>query len=135
MRHLTGAMVLGFVLMAGSVPAVGQTGNYGGILGPGTNACGSWTESRRERGVAMLWNIFWVQGYISATNQWITTLTGLATDISGATPTNPLSAQNEGHWAWIDNYCSENPLDNLMAATEALTVELMRRQGMSYPPQ
>jgi hypothetical protein len=37
------------------------------------------------------------------------------------------SSDLDGQEAWIDNYCAQNPLDNLSGAAQALVAELRKR--------
>jgi hypothetical protein len=62
----------------------------------------------------------WVMGYLTGVNT-ASTHRGdpdflLRTNIDGPAA-----------WAWIDNYCRANPLDNLFNASQALELELKQR--------
>ena len=48
-------------------------------------------------------------GYLTAYSQWVERGSG------------PVSkAESAGAWAWIDNYCQDNPLDNVAKAATLL---------------
>jgi hypothetical protein len=88
------------------------------ILGPGITSCGTWAQERRDRAQSnSLMNEAWVLGYLSAYNTYGPKATG---HVSKGTDAN-------GLLAWIDNYCSANPLKEIFDATEALILELEKR--------
>ena len=89
----------------------GQGGSM--VLGAGTASCGEWTKARRQQNSAYFFS--WVLGYLSATNASVQEFTS---DITATT-------DPEGLKAWIDNYCTQRPLDPLAKATGALVIELV----------
>ena len=51
----------------------------------------------------------WVSGYLTAYSLWVE---------EGSGPVN--KSQLAGAWAWMDNYCQENPLKHVGEAAEQL---------------
>jgi hypothetical protein len=108
MRGVLRTVVL---LVAGTVDA----GAYRG-LGSGTLSCGACTSLRIDvgegrpltnanaRGVAAMQ---WVLGFLS----------GIGSMDHGNDPLDGVDAL--GVWAWIDNYCHANPLNDVADATTA----------------
>jgi hypothetical protein len=83
------------------------------IVGPGTESCGKWlklSENDLEKHTYKPW----VQGFLSAANL-------LAND-EFLKQTDPATI-----FAWMDNYCRQNPLHDLNSATMALIIELSKR--------
>jgi hypothetical protein len=89
------------------------------ILGQGNVSCGKWTDGRRTNGASALGYSSWVLGYLSAYNSYALKH---SSDITQGT-------DNSGVLAWIDNYCRDNPLENIRSATDALIIELQKRSG------
>ena len=79
----------------------------------GHHSCGTWTAERRVNG-AITWQLeSWVVGYLS----------GWARASSG----NPLAGlEEDAVHAWIDNYCSRNPLDTISDAADELKIHLLK---------
>jgi hypothetical protein len=80
------------------IPA-GQYMQYGG----GTASCGKWLEQRKSNAYHALGQ--WVLGWVSAAGYYGKTLK--ATDSDAAS-------------AWVDQYCTRNPLDQLSDAAPEL---------------
>lgn len=88
------------------------------VLGNGAQSCGTWTRHRQQGNPEWVDNGVWVVGYISGYNAF-----GLgSSDVTAGTDT-------QGVWAWIDNYCANNPLDTIQVAATALILELERKRG------
>jgi hypothetical protein len=68
-------------------------------------SCGTWTADRRQRSGGALQDEQWVLGFLSGVGY------------EGYDPLNGMDA--EGVWAWIDNYCREHPIEQIIAAAEA----------------
>jgi len=85
------------------------------VLGYGDESCGTWLESRSEKGNKYLELAMngWVLGYLSGFNLQVP---GKADWTNGV--------DNNGLFKWIDNYCSQNPLKSLSDAVETLFVQL-----------
>jgi hypothetical protein len=81
-------------------------------LGPGNLSCGTWLQERRAGGWPTLNTQTWVLGFMSAYNFYASEDGNVSsgTDVAGL-------------MAWIDQYCSSHPLDNVdKAAKELITV-------------
>ena len=89
------------------------------VLGQGNVSCGIWLENRRGDDVQVATRTAWVLGYITAFNQYGSKPEG---DVSGGKDTEELMA-------WIDNYCRQNPADNLYRASSALVDQFRQRTG------
>jgi hypothetical protein len=112
MRFFLITSVLTVILMTGYTPEAqayqllgpGQTYQ---LLGSGAASCGSWTANRRIRNDIALMQVSWVLGFLS----------GIA-DIKAST--NPLrNMDSDGVAAWIDNYCRQHPIQEILDAAEA----------------
>ena len=71
--------------------------------------CGSWTAERRAQPYNA--ELAWVLGYISR-----------ATESGRLRKTDP-----DGIAGWIDNYCTQHPLERVSDAAYQLTVELSKK--------
>lgn len=93
-------------------------GSHAMVVGEGGVSCGAWTEERQ--GKTFLADVLsaWVRGFVSAINLEGSSSSGHITE----------GIDNSAVEAWIDNYCTSNPLDTLALATVALTLELRARQ-------
>ena len=98
------------VLLIGSGTAWGYQ-----IWSFGTQSCGTWTaEKEKDRDGWMMLNFMsWVGGYLTAYNLWVE---------DGSGPVN--ETQLEGAYAWIGNYCWDNPLDSVSTAAARLIVTI-----------
>ena len=99
-------------------------------IGSGVS-CGSWTEARRSDN--SLAYQAWIAGFVSGANL-IATIDFPTIDIlAQLQPQNP-----QPIYAWVDNYCSENPLNTIGDAADWLGNELLRRaaaaSGTTLPP-
>jgi len=90
-----------------------------GVLGQGNVLCGIWLENRRGDDIQVAARTAWVLGYITAFNQYGSKPEG---DVSGGKDTQELMA-------WIDNYCRQNPTENVYRASAALIDEFRQRAG------
>jgi hypothetical protein len=77
------------------------------IAGIGLRSCGSWTATRGQ-GAAAIGAEQWVLGFLSGV-AFCAESEGSSVDPLDGTDAN-------GVWAWIDNYCRKNPLDQLEEA-------------------
>ncbi|GAA0858855.1 hypothetical protein [Aliiglaciecola litoralis] len=87
------------------------------IKGSGASSCGNWLKERRNGTYAV--DLNWVLGFISAYNHYIDSSTG-GNGVFG-------SSDIEGVAAWMDNYCSSNPLSNPYTGSVELIEELKLR--------
>jgi hypothetical protein len=79
------------------------------IFGQGTLSCGSWTASRRDRTALGLEQ--WILGFLSGAG-----FVGSTSSV-GVDPLKGVDA--DGAWAWMDNYCRNQPLKELADAAMA----------------
>lgn len=82
------------------------------VYGAGLESCGTWINDRNHPNVELFYLEQWMLGYISAVGDG-----GEELKISDA----------NAFEAWIDNYCQQRPLDQLIAAVRALTQALRVR--------
>jgi hypothetical protein len=108
MKYITALLAAALVVAVGSIHLTGQAG--GTIYGAGTNTCASWTESRK--GDTWFTAGQWVLGYVSAVNQYAHTL--------------PARTDSRTMANWVDDYCRENPDDDVAQAANALVDHLMK---------
>ncbi len=104
--------ILGLVI-ATNCPA-SKLDDYGGIIGPGAITCGHWIQARKTDDTPD--PLAWVLGFISSYNHY------RDRNIFG-------SADHSAIAAWIDNYCTKNPLDTVYIGTVALVSELEKRSN------
>ena len=97
---------LALIMISGSGRAFLQNG-YFDAVGQGNSSCGAWTAARSGGVVRALGFEQWVLGFIS----------GIGSARADANPLNGMDA--DGIWAWIDNYCREHPIDELLTAAAA----------------
>jgi hypothetical protein len=83
------------------------------IVGPGTESRGKWLKLP-ENDIEKNAYITWVQGFLSAAKL-------LAID-ELLKQTDPAAI-----FAWMDNYCRQNPLHDLNSATMSLIIEFPKR--------
>ena len=116
MKRIILAALVG-VLVSGPVWGADSKGGYQ-IYGPGTESCGFWTESRKGAANVSRYHLSaaWVLGFLTASNL----LSPGAYDITKG-------VGNEGLFAWIDNYCSQNPLKSISYAAASLIRHLKTR--------
>ena len=99
------------VLMSWGQPAVafGYT-----AIGEGISSCGKWTKSSRQDGLLHWQRKQWVLGFVSAARIFLRSNFAENTDAHAM-------------MGWIDNYCRDNPLDDITDATIALVIALKKR--------
>jgi len=73
-------------------------------IGLGNSSCGSWTAARRDK-VALPYQQ-WVIGFLSGI--------GYAKPYAGLDPLKGLDGN--AVYAWVDNYCGANPLNDISVA-------------------
>jgi len=100
---------IGFVVLGISLAAlVVRARQAHTVYGAGTISCGTWLSQKTERGLA-LDNVTWVQGFI----------TGV-----GSAGKRLKKTDKEGMAVWIDQFCTKNPLKQLVDAAEELSTAL-----------
>lgn len=83
------------------------------VQGVGTFSCGKYIQLRAEQNNAQdSAFISWVWGYVSGFN------------MEAKAPTSRETPDGPSTLAYIDKYCRENPLDNVLFATNALIRDL-----------
>lgn len=123
-------LILGLALASGAAtPAESQPA----VIGAGNATCTTWATIRREQDpVNEAAVIEWLHGYLSATNEWASAVTGEPENIIASTPANA-AAVDAYLWMFIDNYCAENPQQTLRAAATALIQALLDQEGIDLP--
>jgi len=106
------AVLLAVFLISGTAWAL-QPGEYK-IRGSGSQSCGSWTAAKEKGNWDRVVFLSWVGGYLTAYSRWV------EKDYRGSVTTS----DSEGAWAWVDNYCRDNPLDNVALAASELILAL-----------
>jgi hypothetical protein len=115
------ALLVLTILIAEASAGFAQT-----VYGAGTVSCGEWSrlrsfegrEGNHNREVASSYQArAWIDGFMSG----IKVEKNDGPDFLASTP---LGA---AHYAWVDNYCRENPLDLMVTAAHALVKELRSR--------
>jgi hypothetical protein len=95
------SIVIGLLALT-ALPAAAETFAGAGI----DYSCERWTADRRQDGLAARRDEQWVLGYLSAVADW--------------TDFDPLHGIDEqGIWAWMDNYCQANSLVKIAEAASA----------------
>lgn len=86
------------------------------IKGAGATSCGSWLKERRNGTYAS--DLNWILGFISAYNHYINS--------SSSNKSVFGSVDSEAIGAWMDNYCSSNPLSTPYAGSVVLIEQLRK---------
>ena len=87
------------------------------VYGAGMITCGEWQQHRSSGNkLASYQAQAWVDGYLSGSNS--------STDGVDFIAPKPSSI---AYYAWLDNYCAQNPLNLLMAGVMKLEKELQAR--------
>ena len=99
------------VLLSSSTYCADNTGSYA-IIGSGAASCGKYIEARKSASDSKYQA--WLAGYITALN-----VTEKDTyNLMGATDWG-------GMMLWIENYCTENPLEKFEGAAQAISAKLL----------
>jgi hypothetical protein len=106
---LAAAMLVAASVQASSAPKK--------VIGTGAYSCGTWTQERRSGtgSDALMGN--WVVGYVSGAN------------VYDSGPDFLLQTDPNGIVAWVDNYCTSRPLENVFNGAHVLVQELRSRAG------
>lgn len=88
------------------------------IKGSGATSCGSWLKERLNGTYAT--DLNWILGFVSAYNHYI--------HLDSVTSENGIfgSADPEAVAAWMDNYCSANPLSTPYSGSVEIIQELRK---------
>ena len=110
MKHFIIAVMLTCMV----TPALGAdaNGNYR-VIGEGVNSCGEWTSQRAGK---TEFAATWVLGFVSAYNRYVPDVSSIAKGTDA-----------QGIWAWVDNYCAANPINDIDDAAGALVTFLKNR--------
>lgn len=84
---------------------------------PDHDSCGDWTLNRANRGTRTQALEGWVLGFVTGANFY-----GSGDGKTGA------DTNSTGMLAWVDRYCAENPLDDIVEASVKLVIELKKRR-------
>ena len=79
------------------------------LMGWGTASCADWTAARKEDNAD--YHEQWVLGFLS----------GVGAAAKGSDPLHDIDAA--GVWAWVDKYCTSNPLHAVSLAATAFARE------------
>ncbi len=101
------ALLLAVFLISGTAWAVDYK-----VFGIGTQSCGGWTAAKKMKSYPFDYQT-WITGYLTAYSRWAE---------EGLGPVGNSDAN--GAWAWIDNYCRDNPLEDVADAAEALILAI-----------
>ena len=85
-------------------------------MGAGMLTCAEWKQNRSDDNFIVFQLEAWVDGFLTGYNV-------------GSPSIDFIPQRNESvaYYAWIDNYCSHNPLNKIVDATIALKSELIFR--------
>jgi len=86
------------------------------VVGEGNTSCGSWVDLRRRQPDTILTQAAWVLGFVTAISY---------KSSQNRNITEALSGGDVDHW--VDNYCTQHPLDQIVDAAIALSEELGKR--------
>lgn len=84
---------------------------------PEHDSCGDWTLNRANRGFRTQALEGWVLGFVTGANFY-----GSSDGKTGA------DTNSTGMLAWVDRYCADNPLDDIVEASVKLVTELKKRR-------
>jgi hypothetical protein len=80
--------------------------------GAASMSCGAWTAARHENKPLSWMSEQWVLGFLTGV--------GYAANQYGIDSLN--GVDDQGVWAWVDNYCRDHPLILLLTAAAAFRV-------------
>jgi hypothetical protein len=105
------AAALAVVLMTASV---GAKARDVAIIGAGSDSCGTWTAQRQNtQGPS---NRQWILGFISGAAFY------------GEGNIDPLNERDaQAVWAWVDNWCQNNPLEPMVMAGKGIVTLTLGR--------
>ena len=95
-------------------------GDYS-VKGEGNYSCPEYTSAKRSNTAKLYSSITWVQGFI----------TGMNYQRAQATDTNSFIAQDipaASIARWLENYCRENPADDIADAAEAFIAKNSKKE-------
>lgn len=83
------------------------------IYGSGAKSCGVWLSGNKQNATGKHSNHIWILGYVSAAGSY------KSVGVLKHSDSNALIA-------WMDNYCSKNPLSYIHDAAHLLVLELSK---------
>jgi hypothetical protein len=90
-------------------------------MGAGGVSCGIWLEARQRATRGNTDDMLaWVQGFLSGINM----------ALYQSNPDFLVETDAQGISAWLDNYCRQHPLENLINASGTLISELTMRAAV-----
>ncbi len=99
--------------------AADENGKYM-VVGDGRISCEIWSSRRGDNGDASTSLEQWLFGYVTSFNRWVPSIVNIAR-----------GSNHEGLVAWVDNYCSRNPTQDVADAAEFLLVTLQKNRELS----
>ena len=93
------------------------------VLGYGTNSCGTWTSEHQLKNDYAFAQNQWLLGYVTSFNAW-----------SPGTSNASGDTDNAGLLEWVNNYCSQHPLNSISDAAAALMLALYIKQSPATKP-
>ena len=102
-RGTAAALLIAVLLISGTASAR--------VFHVGKTSCAAWTGATDWRRLAFH---SWVAGYMTAYSRWV--------EDGGPGPVS--KSDLTGPWAWIDNYCQENPDKSVSQATEKMILAI-----------
>jgi hypothetical protein len=108
-------LALAMVVMVSPAWGGDANGKYM-VLAYGNDSCGKWTKEHARSSETSRHHETWIIGFISAYNRETPGIVNLMKGIDYA-----------GWVSWIDNYCKDNPIDDLDDAASALVTFLIAR--------
>jgi hypothetical protein len=92
------------------------------VRGVGQAPCSDWTQARHSNVATHASFLNWAQGYLTGFSAAVIDIKHLnAYDVAATQP------DDAAMWAWLDNYCSNNPSMKLSQAVGALVGKLLNR--------
>jgi hypothetical protein len=89
------------------------------VLGQGNVSCQTWSADRKLGKSDSATRVAWILGYITAFNEYGSKPQG---DVSAGSSTEKITTA-------IDDYCNQNPTDNVHRASAALIEEFRKASG------
>jgi hypothetical protein len=120
-KQVSGApLALAIVGLMANVAWAAEGGTKGTVYGAGTVTCGEWRQHRSTGNKAAELQLqAWIDGFLSGYN--------FGSDLFDFLAPSP-ERTAVAYYAWIDNYCSQNPLNRVADAAAALKNELISRK-------
>jgi hypothetical protein len=118
-------MVARLVVLAVVMAGIGQALAQQFMMGQGSSSCGSWTEARKTKDLHQDAQQQWVFGFLSGANLGFLDLT--TKTVTPYAPDFLKGRDFDSVVAWMDNYRTAHPLDEIATGAIALLAELRSR--------